>query len=84
MKCDVKTMLKVLLGVSVALGLAYLALPTFRAFILASAPVLLVLICPISMLVMMLVMGANQRGGEAKSDEANPACAARDAKPDKV
>lgn len=63
MICSTKTMLKVALGIFVGTGLAYLALPEFRTWIIAASPTLLFLICPISMIFCMKMMsGQNGQG----------------------
>lgn len=56
MKCNSKTMLSVALALGLAGVIAYFAFPAAQALIVASAPLLLALICPISMLVMMWAM----------------------------
>lgn len=56
MPCSPKTMIKTAAALGGILALAYLAFPEARAFVTASAPVLLALICPISMVVMMVMM----------------------------
>lgn len=56
MKCDMKTMIKILLGLGVALAVAYIALPEARTLIGTMSPLLLVLVCPLAMGIMMLVM----------------------------
>lgn len=56
MKCNPKTMLSVALALGLAGFAAYLAFPSAQSWILASAPLLVALICPVSMLVMMWAM----------------------------
>lgn len=71
MKCSPKTMaaLAALAATLLAaLGLSYVAIPAARAFIVASAPILLALICPVTMIVMMLTM----RGHGASAPVAAP------------
>ncbi len=65
MKCNTNTMLKTAAGLAVMAGVVYLAVPTAQAFVLASAPILIALICPISMLIMMKMMNSN--GAEVRS-----------------
>jgi hypothetical protein len=80
MMCSMKTMLKVGLGMLLIAGLAYLALPEFRTWILAASPTLLFLICPVSMLVGMKMM-QGQSGQSCQtpaSDEKANASAASD------
>lgn len=66
MKCDSKTMLKAAAGLGVAIAIAYFTLPAARAFILASAPIALVLICPLSMVFMMYAMNGSKKDAGAK------------------
>lgn len=76
MKCDTNTMLKTAAGLAVAAGVVYFTVPAAQAFVLASAPLLVALICPISMLIMMKMMnsnGAEARGAAGKSNDASPA-----------
>lgn len=56
MNCNMKTMLKVGLGMLLVTGIAYAALPEFRTWILAASPTLLFLLCPLSMLFCMKMM----------------------------
>lgn len=67
MNCNYKTMIKLAIGIGTTLAIAYFALPGAQALILASAPLLAVLICPLAMLVMMKGMG-----GGAKDEVATP------------
>jgi hypothetical protein len=64
--CNVKTMLKTGLGMLLLAAIAYIALPDFRTWILAAAPFLLYLICPISMLFCMKMM-SGQNGQSCQS-----------------
>jgi len=70
MMCNMKTMLKVGLGMLLITGLAYLALPEFRVWILAASPTLLFLLCPISMLVCMKMMHS-QNGQSCQTPASN-------------
>jgi len=58
------------------LGLAavisYFAIPEARAFIVASAPVLIALICPVAMLFMMKGMNGSQSKQSEVTDAAAP------------
>ena len=56
MNCSPNTMLKFAAGLGLTLAAAYFAFPAAQVMLLASAPYLLLLICPISMGVMMLMM----------------------------
>jgi hypothetical protein len=80
MMCSMKTMLKVGLGMLIAAGIAYLALPEFRVWIVAASPTLLFLICPISMLVCMKMMhGQNGQSCQTSaSDDKDKAPVASD------
>ncbi|MEO7854240.1 MAG: DUF2933 domain-containing protein [Rubrivivax sp.] len=70
MSCSVKTMLRTAGAIGLVAVIGYLAVPEARAFIVASAPVLIALICPVSMIVMMLMMNSS------KSKQAEPGKAA--------
>ncbi len=50
--CSYKTMIKIFLGIGALLLGAYVILPESRPTILAIAPVLLLLACPLAMLMM--------------------------------
>ena len=72
MKCDSKMMLKTAAGLGIALAVAYFTLPAAQTFILASAPILLALICPVAMLLMMGNMNGNKKDDDAKPDKTTP------------
>jgi hypothetical protein len=82
MKCDSKTMLTVAAVVALAAALAYFTLPAAQAFILASAPLLVALICPVAMLFMMKGMQGDKKDKARDIDEPKQAprigAAARD------
>ncbi len=59
MTCNPKTMLSVALALGLAGFAAYFAFPAAQTLILASAPLLVALICPVSMLAMMWLMKGN-------------------------
>lgn len=90
MHCSFKTMVKFAAGIGAILALAYFALPDARAWLLASAPVLLALACPLSMGAMMFMMkgkdsaAADSKDQCAKPGEATPKAHARDAAPDEA
>ena len=87
MNCDLKTMLKVAVALGLALAVAYFALPPAQAFILASAPILLALICPVAMIVMLFMMKStndNKKDKSAKPDENKAGSGVRDADPDQA
>jgi hypothetical protein len=77
MNCDWKMMLKIAAVIGVALGAAYLAVPGAHAWILASAPILVALICPVAMVAMLFAMNRGKKDEHPKPD-AGPA-ADRDA-----
>lgn len=69
MKCNSKTMLSVGAALGLTALLAYFAFPDARLFILANAPLLVALICPVSMLVMMWFMRGNKdQAGKTAGD----------------
>lgn len=70
MKCDSKMMVKTAVWLGAGLAVAYFSLPKVHGFILASAPFLLVLICPVAMLIMM--KGMNGMNGNKKDESAKP------------
>lgn len=59
MNCSLKTMAKLAAGLGAILAIVYFAVPAAQAFVLASAPILLSLICPVMMLVMLFAMRGN-------------------------
>lgn len=71
MHCNARTMLKIAAILSGILAVAYLALPDARELVAASAPVLLALICPISMVIMMLMMRKSS-GAESSASAKRP------------
>lgn len=60
MACNTKTLVKVGLAAGAVLAVAYLALPQLRPLISSSSPVLLFLLCPLSMMLMMRGMHGGQ------------------------
>lgn len=58
MHCNAKTMIRIAAALGAVLATTYLAVPEARALVAASAPILLALICPITMLAMMFMMKA--------------------------
>ena len=74
MTCNSRTMLTVGLALGLAGALAYFTIPAAQAFLLASAPLLVALICPISMLFMMKAMNNGSRKDQvAEPSEPKPA-----------
>lgn len=90
MHCSFKTMIKFAAWLGAVLAVAYFALPDARAWLLASAPFLLALLCPLSMIAMMFMMkgkdsnAADPKDQCAKPGEPTPNAHARDAAPDKA
>jgi hypothetical protein len=72
MKCNLKVMLSVAAAMAAAAGFAYLTFEEARAAILASLPILAVLLCPISMLVMMKMMHSGGGADQCSTDPAKP------------
>lgn len=58
MKCNFKTMLSTGAVLLAAAGIAYLSFESARPAILSSLPFIAILLCPISMLFMMMAMGS--------------------------
>ncbi|ODV09286.1 MAG: hypothetical protein ABT20_11390 [Rubrivivax sp. SCN 70-15] len=73
MHCSPKTMLKVAAGLGAILAIAYFTVPQAQALVLASAPVLLALVCPLSMLLMAFTMRGPAGGTSCKSTQSGPA-----------
>lgn len=73
MHCTAKRMIYVALALGGILSVGYLAFPETRGLVLAGAPFLLALICPIAMLLMMFMangMGSEKNGvGPARPEE---------------
>ncbi len=72
MKCNLKVMLSVAALMAAAAVFAYLTFEEARAGILASLPILVVLLCPISMLVMMKLMHSSSDGDQSSSGASKP------------
>ena len=72
MKCNLKTMLATAFALTFAAAVAYFLFPGAQAFILASAPLLLILVCPVSMLLMMKAMTGDKAGEVVGSAERTP------------
>ena len=81
MPCSARTMIKTAAALGGILAVAYLAFPEARAFVAASAPVLVALICPISMVVMMVMMRKPEGSGACASAEPPRAPASEPANP---
>lgn len=75
MNCNKKTMLRVGVGLAVVFSIAYFLLPDMRTWLVASAPFLVALICPLAMLFMMKSMGScekKENNGEEKVPTMSP------------
>ncbi|WP_455342534.1 DUF2933 domain-containing protein [Variovorax durovernensis] len=73
MNCDSKTLIKIAVGLGIALAAVYVVLPTSHAFI-RRAPFLLFLVCPIAMIFMMKSMNCTtgeERAKDVKGKAAN-------------
>lgn len=68
MICSKSTMIRTAIGLAVVSAVAYVALPAFRTWVVSAWPILLVLICPLSMLFMMGSHGSSNASG--KTDKA--------------
>lgn len=66
MHCSKKTMAYLAVGVLAAIAAAYALLPGMRETLLGMAPLLLVLVCPLSMLFMMKAMGGHDHAKETR------------------
>ena len=62
MHCNLKTMAKIAAAILVFLGVAWFAFPAAQGVIVASAPILLALICPVMMIAMMFTMRGHGAG----------------------
>jgi hypothetical protein len=60
MKCNLKSMLVTAFALAFTAATAYFLFPGAKAFILAGAPLLLLLVCPVAMLLMMKSMSGDQ------------------------
>lgn len=76
MNCNPKSMIKIAATLGGLLAVAWLAMPQARELISASGPLLLVLICPVSMLAMMWMMrGSSAAAPVNATSTAQPAAA---------
>ena len=69
MKCNSRTMLAAALALGLAAVFAYLAFPAAKAFIVASVPVLVALVCPVSMLLIMKTMNGGKKDQDRRTEE---------------
>ncbi len=72
MKCDMNMMLKAGLGLAAGVAVAYVALPAARELIVALAPLLLLLICPLMMFFMMKGMHSGHDDHKAEKHQLQP------------
>ncbi|MBI3146335.1 MAG: DUF2933 domain-containing protein [Pseudogulbenkiania sp.] len=70
MTCNKSTMLKLALGMAAIFLVTYAALPGFRTWLLSIAPLLLPLLCPLSMLFCM--KGMSKKPQEPAAGPAEP------------
>lgn len=75
MHCNARTMAKVALILGGLLAAAAVALPEARDMLLAGAPLLLSLVCPISMIAMALMMRRSPEQARAARDSTGNASA---------
>lgn len=71
MTCNKSTMLKLALGMTALFLVIYAALPGFRTWLLSIAPLLLPLLCPLSMLFCMKGMSKKPQESAAATGEPN-------------
>jgi hypothetical protein len=72
MGCSMKSMLKAGLGIFAIAGTAYVLFPQFRELIIALAPTLVFLLCPLSMLFCMKMMKDRNGQGDQSSAAKGP------------
>lgn len=72
--CNMKTMLKVMLGIGLLAGVAYLALPQYQTSIASVTPLLLALACPLAMLLMASGMKGNNESRASNGGGNEQAC----------
>lgn len=84
MKCDSKMMVRMAVWLGVGLAVAYFALPAAHALILASAPFLVALICPVAMFFIMKSMNGKKTDESAKPGEIPAKSGVRGVDPDKA
>lgn len=66
--CSMKTLIKIAFGMGLLLVVGYVIFPEFHAWIVAAAPYLLVLACPLAMIFMMKGMNTPKEK-EKKPDQ---------------
>lgn len=67
--CSMKTIIKIALGIGLLLVIGYVAFPQFRTMIVAFAPYLLFLACPLAMYFMMIGMNTPPQEKDKKPDQ---------------
>lgn len=68
--CNMKTMIKIAVGIGLLLIVGYVLFPQFQVWIAAAVPYLLFLICPLAMFFMMRGMNSPQeKEKEKKSNQ---------------
>jgi hypothetical protein len=81
MKCTQQTMWKIGIGVLLVVIVGFTVLPGVRAWILAASPLLLILLCPLSMIFCMKMMNdkeCNKPDAEERNKKISPAHSAND------
>ena len=71
MKCDIKTMVKIGLGLGAVIAVAYATLPVAREWIAASTPFLVFLMCPLMMVFMMKGMQSCDKEQSVERNQAD-------------
>lgn len=78
MKCNKKMMIRMGVGIAVMLAITYIFFPNMRTLAIASAPLLISLICPLAMIFMMKGMSTcnnKQSNAEAEPTASTPSIA---------
>tara|TARA_R110001599_G_scaffold64023_1_gene178327 strand:- start:28139 stop:28387 length:249 start_codon:yes stop_codon:yes gene_type:complete len=78
MQCNKKMMIRMGIGIAVMLAIAYIFFPNMRTLVIASAPLLISLICPLAMIFMMKGMSTcdkKQSNAEAEPIASTPSIA---------
>ncbi len=81
--CNMKTMLKMILGIALLAGIAYVAFPQYQASIASVTPFLLALACPLAMLLMAVGMSRDKESPAAAGGGSQEACCGRKQAPGK-
>ena len=67
--CNIKTLMKILLGIGLLLVVGDMAFPESKTLIAAVAPYLLALACPLAMVFMMKGMNTSRQEKESDQDD---------------